>query len=183
MVLYAIGQGLSFDFGQHVFNTVMSFTDGGMKSTKLPFPSLIFGILESQGFEINIDEHLTEEAEIVKLAPALLKGNRKIDLPWSQPGVIPSVTNTAHNTITSSTKVPRSSFSTQQQSATINVPTEFLTSQLEFAMQQIEYYTEQAAIIQRMIQDSRPSGQQGGVGEEMEKDDDDEVSKEGGEDD
>lgn len=163
MILFAIGMGKQFDFGQHVFNTVMSFATGGQKSTKLPFPSLIFGLLESQGFVATADDVFTGEADVLKLAPALLKGNRKIDLPWSAPGVVPSVTNTAHNTTTPSTQDPKTSFSTQQKSATINVPTEFLTSQLEFAMQQIEYYTEQAALIHRMIEDSGPSRQQGEV--------------------
>lgn len=163
IALFAIGEGKHFNFGRLVFNTVLAFADGGLKSTRLPFPSLIFSILESQGFCLRSDDVLTGEADVLKLAPALLKGNRKIDLPWSAPDVVPSVTYMAHDTATSSTQVPKESSSSEQRSASINVPTDFLITQLEFAMQQIDYYTEQVALINKLLEAAGPSGQQGGV--------------------
>ncbi|XP_073120620.1 uncharacterized protein [Henckelia pumila] len=82
------------------------FADGGLRSTKLPFPSLIYGNLESQAFICNITENLTDQPEILKLAAGLLKGNRVLDLPWTPTptpaaeatSVAPGVANTGDNT-------------------------------------------------------------------------------------
>ncbi|XP_073153432.1 uncharacterized protein [Henckelia pumila] len=106
IILYAIGTGSHFNFGRMVFKTVLQFANGGLKSTKLPFSSLIYGILESQAFIRNITEDLTDQPEILKLAAGLLKGNRVMDLPWTatptpagdMDGVAPDVSNTGDNT-------------------------------------------------------------------------------------
>lgn len=50
LVLIAISTRSRFNFGKMVFQTVLQFVEGWLKSTKLPFPSLIYGILESQRF-------------------------------------------------------------------------------------------------------------------------------------
>lgn len=61
-------------------------------------------ILESQWFIRHINEELTDFSELIKIAHALFKGNRKIDLPWSECGVAPDVSNTVpatHNIVLS----------------------------------------------------------------------------------
>lgn len=132
LVLCAIGMGKPFNFGQHVFNIVLDFADGGLKYTKLPFPSLIYGTLESQGFISHIRESLTGAVDVLKLASALLKGNMMIDLPWSSTGVVADVENTADNTPI----IPVSALSVPApaEASTIAVSAEFLHSQLAFAL-------------------------------------------------
>lgn len=142
----------------------MAFADGGMKSTRLPFPSFIYGILESQGFVSHIDEHLTGEAEVFKLAPALLKGQRKLDLPWNPNGVGPSVTNTEDNTAAASASDQAMPLPTSHgPTSSITVSTYFLHSQLAFALNQISYYEEHVTILRRMLQGPPFSDQQRGV--------------------
>lgn len=162
-VLYAIGEGKPFDFGQHVFSTVMAFGDGGLKSTRLPFPSLIYCILESQGFISHIDEALTGEADVLKLSPALLKGNRKLDLLCTATSVVPSVGNTTNNTATLSEQEPTIPTSFEDNPTLLAVPATFLQSQLAYTLNQIEYFQEQASLIRRMLQEASHFGHQGGV--------------------
>lgn len=79
--IFAIGTIGIFNFGKLVFKTVMQFTDGGLKSTKLPYPYLIYGFLKSQGFIRDIDEDLSDVGKPLKIASALFKGHQKVDLP------------------------------------------------------------------------------------------------------
>ncbi|XP_073056981.1 uncharacterized protein [Primulina eburnea] len=81
LTLFAIGNS-SLNFGRPVFYTIMQYAHGGLKSSKLPFLSLIYGILESQVFIKEITEHSTNANELLKIVPALFKGKRNIDLPW-----------------------------------------------------------------------------------------------------
>ncbi|XP_073120930.1 uncharacterized protein [Henckelia pumila] len=87
-VLYAIGTGSNFNYGRLVFDTVMAFADCAQPTLKLPYPSLIYYKLMSQEIEKDDDEALIEPGELLKIAPALLRGNRKLDLPWSESGVV-----------------------------------------------------------------------------------------------
>lgn len=160
-VLYAIGIGKPFDFGKHVFSTVVGFANEGLHSTRLLFPSLIYGILESQGFISHIDEILTGEADILKLAPALLKGNRKLDLPWNPDGVGPSVVNTEDNTTNTvdlDQVLPPPSAHTLSY---VTLSTDFIHLQIEFAQRQIAFYQEQVAELQLILEVTTHSGQQG----------------------
>ncbi|XP_073153522.1 uncharacterized protein [Henckelia pumila] len=84
LVLYAIGTGIAFNFGRVVFDTVMAFAYGAQPILKLPYPSLIYSMLLSQEIEKDDDVALIALGELLKIAPALLKGNRKIDLSWSE---------------------------------------------------------------------------------------------------
>lgn len=164
LVLHAIGTGSTFNFGRHVFDSVMAFADGGLKSTSLPFPSLIYSILVSQGFVPHVNETRSGEVDKLKLAPGLLKGNRKLDLPWTADGVRPSVAATGDNTTT--TFVPEQIVSTQteQGSTSVLISSTYLQSQLDFALCQIAYYEEQTATLRLVLQGASSSGQQGGVG-------------------
>lgn len=99
LVLHAIETWSHFNFGKHVFYNVLAFVDGGLRSTRLPFPSLIYGVLESQGFISHINEALTGVVDRLNIARTLLKGNRNIDLPWVITGVVPGVGHTATTTL------------------------------------------------------------------------------------
>lgn len=81
-ILYAIGTGLSFNFGKMVFETTLQFAESGCKGMKLPFPSLIYGILVSQRFIRHINEDCLGANETFKIAPSYFKGHRKIDQIW-----------------------------------------------------------------------------------------------------
>lgn len=61
----------------------MQFAEGAYKGIKLPFPSRIYEILVSQGFVKHINEECVGATETLKIAPGYFKGNRKIDLPWT----------------------------------------------------------------------------------------------------
>lgn len=74
-----------------VFKTILEFGDGGFKSSKLLFPSLIYGILESQGFIRDINEELSNVSDLLKISPSFFNDNRKIDLPLSESHVAPDV--------------------------------------------------------------------------------------------
>lgn len=65
---------------------------------KLPFPSLIYGHLVSQGFVINLDEGMSDVNDLFKIAIALMKGNRKVDLPSCEQGMTTGAT-TQHHTL------------------------------------------------------------------------------------
>lgn len=95
----------NLNFGQHVFDSVLEFADGGLRSTRLLFPSLIYGMLVSQGFFSHIDEDLTGVVNRMKIALTLLKGNRKINLPWDATGAVTGVGYTDPNTTTIFTNV------------------------------------------------------------------------------
>ncbi|XP_073120674.1 uncharacterized protein [Henckelia pumila] len=97
-VLYAIGTGVAFNYGRLVFDTVMTFEDFAQPTLKLPYPSLIYSMLKSQGIEKDDDETLTEAGELLKISLALLRGNRKIDLPWSESSVAAGVVTDVSNT-------------------------------------------------------------------------------------
>lgn len=62
-----------FNFEKIVFNTVLQFADGGLKSTKLPYPSLINGISESQGFTRNPEGELFVISNSLKNATTYIK--------------------------------------------------------------------------------------------------------------
>ncbi|XP_073121980.1 uncharacterized protein [Henckelia pumila] len=136
-ILYAIGAGSPFNFGKLVFKTVLQFADGGLKSTKLPFPSLIYGILESRGFIRNITEYLLDQPEILKLAGGFLKGNRVLDLPWNATptpaaevaDVAPGVADTGDNT---------------KEIVSITNPLEFTTATILLLMTRVEEKIAQA---------------------------------------
>lgn len=84
-VLFSIGTGSTFNFGKLVFKIILQFAQGGLKSTELPFPSLIYGILESHEFILNIDEELSNVREPLKIAHAYFKGNQSgplVDWIW-----------------------------------------------------------------------------------------------------
>ncbi|XP_073123727.1 uncharacterized protein [Henckelia pumila] len=133
VILYAIGTGSPFNFGKIVFKTVLQFADGGLKSTKLPFPSLIYGILESQAFIRNITEDLSDQPEILKLTARLLKGNRDLDLPWTATPTpaaeATGVANTGDNT---------------EETVPTPTPLEFTTSTIQLLMTRAEEKIAQA---------------------------------------
>ncbi|XP_073159269.1 uncharacterized protein [Henckelia pumila] len=187
VIFYAIGTGSPFNFGKMVFKTVLQFADGGLKSTKLPFPYLIYGILESQAFIRNITEDLTDQPEILKLAAGLLKGNRVLDLPWTASPtpaadiacVAPGVANMGDNT-----------------EETVPTPTtlEFTTATIQLLMtraeEKIVQEQEDIAFYSMVLADCRKqlgiSGQTGGDSAQAEagppgtKDDEDEASDQDG---
>ncbi|XP_073017718.1 uncharacterized protein [Primulina eburnea] len=94
VTLFTIGTGRLYNFGQLVFNTILQFAEGRLKSTNIPFPSLIFWKLESQGLLKEDDETLSDASETLKIAPAYFNGNRKLDILWSASGVATGVGNT-----------------------------------------------------------------------------------------
>ncbi|XP_073153470.1 uncharacterized protein [Henckelia pumila] len=98
LVLYAIGIGANFNYGRLVFDTVMAFAYCAQPTLKLPYPSLIYSITISQEIEKDGDESLTEPGEVLKIAPALLRRNRKFDLPWSESGAVEDVVEYVANT-------------------------------------------------------------------------------------
>lgn len=89
--LHALGTGGRFDFGRMVVYTTLQFAEGGCKASSLLFPSLIYRLLKSQGFDKDSNEKLTVLGDAIKIVPALFKGHRKVDLLWVAPGTIPDV--------------------------------------------------------------------------------------------
>ncbi|KAL3635460.1 hypothetical protein CASFOL_020007 [Castilleja foliolosa] len=101
--LYRIGRGIQFNFGQMVFDIVTRFAQSKAVSSFV-FPSLIFNILEAQGFVALEGEIMTGDAELFTLRNQYLKGDRIVDLPWVNPrrsssiaGVDTSAGNTKSN--------------------------------------------------------------------------------------
>ncbi|KAL3614277.1 hypothetical protein CASFOL_042351 [Castilleja foliolosa] len=79
--LYRLGHGFKFNFLQMVFDLVTRFAQSNSVSS-LVFPSLIYHILESQGFVVLEGEMMTREAEFFTLRKQYLMGDRVVDLPW-----------------------------------------------------------------------------------------------------
>lgn len=126
-IIHAIGTGLPFNFGKMVFDLILQFADGGCKGMKLPFPSLIYGILVSQGFIRHINEDCLGANEILKIAPAYFKGKRKIDLSWNGGSSAPVM-----DTIAASSSAP---VSTEY----VMLSTTYIQSQIDFRLAQIDY--------------------------------------------
>ncbi|XP_073294540.1 uncharacterized protein [Primulina huaijiensis] len=110
LTLFAIGN-CTLNLGRLIFYTVIQYANGGLKSSKLPFPSLIYGILVSLGFVRDVSEGLSESSETIKIALAFFKGNRKIDLPWIDPTITapasgPSQGSTSHTPTADCVKIP-----------------------------------------------------------------------------
>ncbi|KAL3640789.1 hypothetical protein CASFOL_015757 [Castilleja foliolosa] len=80
-LLYRLGTGMKFNFGQMVFDLVTKFAQSTVVSSLL-FPSLIFNLLETQGCAVLEGDVLTAEAEFFTIRTHLLKGDRVVDLPW-----------------------------------------------------------------------------------------------------
>lgn len=158
-----LGFGKSFNFWKHVFETVMGFADGGLRSTRLFFPSFIYGLLVDQGFVTHIDEVHTEEVDKLKIVSALLKGNRMLDLPWTATGVAPGVANTDPNSASTSIVVPQL-LTAASGHTYVTLSTDFIHAQIKFAKEHIARYEEQVAELQLILDVATHSGQQEGDG-------------------
>lgn len=161
--LYIIGTGGRFNFGQMVFNTIMQFADGGAKATKLPFPSLIYCLLKLQGFVKDINEQLVKPGESLKIAPQLLRGNRLLDLPWTEnvvaPSIVPSVDNTSDHTIDQMST--QANIHVQPPIYSAPLPPDFMAQQISYHRERAAYHLAKAAEFERMLHSSGPSGQKG----------------------
>ncbi|KAL3626365.1 hypothetical protein CASFOL_029914 [Castilleja foliolosa] len=80
-LLYRLGKGIKFNFGQMVFDLVTKFAQTTVVSSLL-FPSLIFNLLKAQGCAVLEGDVLTGEAEFFTIRTHLMKGDRVVDLPW-----------------------------------------------------------------------------------------------------
>lgn len=175
-VLFAIGTRQSFNFGRIMFDTILQFADGACKGSKLPFSSLIYGLLLSQGFIGNLNEECSGGNETLKISTAYFKGHRKLDLPWNCANLSPDL----HTASTSKTVPIHSDFSEFIKLPTSLVKTkiEFGLAQIDHAKSQIQFYTEQIAHFENEVADFRLlldvgvfSEQKGGVQEEGKNED------------
>lgn len=103
-LLYNVGTGVRFNLGQLIFNQVVRHADnkGGPK-TDLPFPSLIYGILRSQGFTPDPSEPSENLLCPISIDNRLLSSPHVLDVEvlHSEPHV------TDHNASASSTADPQ----------------------------------------------------------------------------
>ncbi|XP_075491941.1 uncharacterized protein LOC142530064 [Primulina tabacum] len=156
LTLFAISND-TLNFGRMVFSTVMQYADGGLKSSKLPFPSLIYGILVSQGFVRNVDEGLSDSRETIKIAKALFKGNRKVDLPWKDSSKAPSATGPT----TASTSRPPKPGYVKITVAGAQTHLDHALKKIAQAKAELAYYESLAAAISVMLE-MAVHGQKGG---------------------
>lgn len=175
-VLFAIGTGQPFNLGRIVFDTILQFADGACKGSKLPFPSLIYGLLLAQGFIRTLNEECLGGSETLKISKAYFKGNRKIDLPWNCDNISPDL----HTPSTSATVPIYSDFSEFIKLPTSMVRTkiEFGLAQIDHAKTQIQFYTEQITHFEDEVADLKLlldvgifSEQKGGVQDEGKNED------------
>ncbi|KAK6114750.1 LOW QUALITY PROTEIN: hypothetical protein DH2020_007019 [Rehmannia glutinosa] len=81
-VIYLIGKGLPFNFGQLVFDQVLRHAESSSASGVLPFPSTIYLLLCSQGFDKLPNESFTMLPEMIYVSPKLMDRNKRVvDLP------------------------------------------------------------------------------------------------------
>ena len=81
VVIYKVGKGIPFDFGRLAFTIVTRYAATHSTVVGLPYPSLIYRVLQSQGFLKEESEKLTTAQEQLSINHNLLKGNRVKDLP------------------------------------------------------------------------------------------------------
>ncbi|KAK6115520.1 hypothetical protein DH2020_007789 [Rehmannia glutinosa] len=88
---------LESEQNQLLFDLVMGFVESKM-SHALPYPSLIYMILNSQGLNMWNNDTFSPEPELFTISHYLFKGDREIDLPFKFPGeeddieVVPPIT-------------------------------------------------------------------------------------------
>lgn len=152
-VLFDIGTGRSFNFGKMVFDIILQFANGACKGSKLPFPSLIYGLLVSQGFISNINEDCVGADGTLKIATGYFKGNRRIDLPWIDDQTTAAMPNPPGSDPLQST----SDFMEH-----IRLPKSFVQSQIAFGLNQIthaktqmKFYSDQVAYFENQIAEYR----------------------------
>ncbi|XP_073019480.1 uncharacterized protein [Primulina eburnea] len=175
LVLFAIGTGRAFNFGKLIFQNTLQYAEGDFKKTKLPYPSLIYAILESQGFIANIDEDLCPVGDSLKISPAYLKGTRKFDLPWVDLSVATDVGHTAETTsdsmpdLTNLPPAPPAGYVTfaisyiRDQITYGRQQMAFARQQIDNAQKTIDHYENQVADYELLLAASLHSGQKGGV--------------------
>ncbi|KAL3623035.1 hypothetical protein CASFOL_031851 [Castilleja foliolosa] len=103
-LLYRLGTGIKFNFGQMVFDCVTKLAQPNSGSS-LVFPSIIYNLLESQTFDAWGSDDFTGDAAFFTIRTHLLRGDRFVDLPWIdrrsnvfEGGVGSSADNMASNT-------------------------------------------------------------------------------------
>ncbi|XP_057810324.1 uncharacterized protein LOC131024805 [Salvia miltiorrhiza] len=98
ILLYCIGEGLPFNLGQVIFDQIAASS----QLSGLPFPSLIFRALRSQGVQVKA----SAKREIIHeyaLTSMLFSEGKVADLPWVNPVAAPSVEDTTMITIPKAT--------------------------------------------------------------------------------
>lgn len=120
-----------------VVYTTLQFAEWGCKASALLFPSLIYRLLKSQGFTKDSNEKLTVLGNAIKIVPALLKGHRKVDLPWIEPGTIPDIVPNVANIF--------------DPADYLKFHPSFLVDQIQFSMDQIVLANERIQIANQQI--------------------------------
>ncbi|KAL3645936.1 hypothetical protein CASFOL_011116 [Castilleja foliolosa] len=102
-LLFRLGTGIKFNFGQMVFDCVTKLAQPNSGSS-LIFPSTIFNMLESQKSVTWGSDIFTGDPGFFTIRTHLLQGDRVCDLPWvdrrrniSEGGVSSSASNMASN--------------------------------------------------------------------------------------
>ncbi|XP_057775460.1 uncharacterized protein LOC130994435 [Salvia miltiorrhiza] len=98
ILLYCIGEGLPFNLGQVVFDQIAASS----QLSGLPFPSLIFRFLRSQGVKVK-DSVQREDIHEYALTSMLFSEGKIADLPWVNPVAAPTVADTTMITIPKAT--------------------------------------------------------------------------------
>ena len=110
ILLYAVGIGMKFDMGKHIFETISQYAEN-KKKTKLPFPSLIYELLMSQKEIKQPLDALHGISKPLKVSKKLLSDSHVMDLQGKQSEQdqedvarqgeepVPSTTNARHKVI------------------------------------------------------------------------------------
>ncbi|XP_057802876.1 uncharacterized protein LOC131018174 [Salvia miltiorrhiza] len=98
ILLYCIGEGLPFNLGQVIFDQIAASS----QLSGLPFPSLIFRALRSQGVKVK-DSVKREAVHEYALTSMLFSEGKVADLPWVNPIAAPTVSDTTMITIPKAT--------------------------------------------------------------------------------
>ncbi|XP_057775448.1 uncharacterized protein LOC130994420 [Salvia miltiorrhiza] len=98
ILLYCIGEGLPFNLGQVIFDQIAASS----QLSGLPFPSLIFRALRSQGLTVGASVK-REDIHEYALTSMLFSEGKVADLPWVNPVATPTVADTTMITIPKAT--------------------------------------------------------------------------------
>ncbi|KAK6147809.1 hypothetical protein DH2020_018721 [Rehmannia glutinosa] len=156
-VIYLIGKGLPLNFGQLVFDQVLRQAESSSASGVLPFPSTIYQILCSQGFDKLPNESFTLLPEMISVSPKLMDRNKQeVDLPlyFSDdepaaqadvpqtvlPDVMPSVPNISVDNATN-----------PSYAGSVPLSLDFVQGQITFADQQIIFAQQTISTAQTTI--------------------------------
>ncbi|KAK6125234.1 hypothetical protein DH2020_040978 [Rehmannia glutinosa] len=134
--LYRIGMKHKINFGSRICAIISSYVERVLE-IGLPFPSLIYSILESQGFAKKETEKLIHIKSLIRIKPHLHKGERHVDLPL---------------------RCDKDITAPSSPSQIADPVLAYLIKQEKYATSQIEYWIKQRDELKRLI-----SGQKGGV--------------------